>query len=76
MAVRTIDYLQRLTCSVNGNPRFRVHFTDGSSALTQSDASVAYGLGNPEYRDVPLEVTFTKAGRIAYLKVIEKGEVR
>jgi hypothetical protein len=71
MTVRRIDYLTRLTNTVNGNPRFRVHFTDGSSAVTSSDASFAYGLGNPENLDNDVEVTFTKAGRISDLRPVK-----
>lgn len=71
MAIRTIDHLERRKNSVNGNPRFRVVFTDGSSAITQSDAAFAYGLENPEFRDVPLEVTFSRAGLITRVKVAE-----
>lgn len=57
-----IEHLERITNSVNGNPRFRVHFTDGTAARTMSDASP--GLENPEYRGVPLTVTFTAHGKI------------
>ena len=67
MAIRRIDYLERLNSSVNGNPRFRVHFTDGSSAETQSDAAVSYGLENRENFDTDVDVTFTRAGRVSYL---------
>lgn len=63
-AVRQIDALERMTNTVNGNPRYRVRFTDGSSALTQSDASISYGIGNPEYRNRPVRVWFTRAGRV------------
>jgi len=61
-----IESLERLNNSVNGNPRYRVHFTDGTVADTQSDASLNCGISNPEFRDVPLRVTFTRAGRISY----------
>ena len=63
MTLRKIERLQRLNNSVNGNPRFRVHFTDGSSALTMSDAMYAYAIENPEYRG-DVEVTFTRSGSI------------
>lgn len=64
---RQIARLDRLTNSVNGNPRYRVHFTDGSSALTQSDAGFCYAINNPEFRDAPVLVEFTRAGRIAHI---------
>jgi hypothetical protein len=68
--IRTIDRLTRLNNSVNGNPRYRVHFTDGSSALTTSDAMFCYSINNREMRDVPLVVTWTRAGRIAHLEPV------
>ena len=67
MTVRRIDSLSRLHNSVNGNPRFRVYFTDGSVAQTQSDASFNYGLTNSENFNVDVDVTFTKSGRITNL---------
>ena len=65
----TIDSLERLKLSVNGNPRFRVTFTDGTVAQTQTDSSIAYSLENPEYRNVPVVVHFTRAGRIFDVRV-------
>jgi hypothetical protein len=72
--INTIESLERLNNSVNGNPRYRVHFVDGTSMLTQSDASIGYAIGNPEYQDVPLEVIATKAGRIYDLKPVVTGD--
>lgn len=63
----TITSLERLRLSVNGNPRFRVTFDNGLTAQTQSDAGFAYAIENPEYRDVPLDVTLTRAGRISHI---------
>ena len=71
MTTRHIDYLDRLVNTVNGNPRFRVHFTDGSSALTQSDAAWTYGLTNRENTENDVEVTFTKSGRISDLRPVK-----
>jgi hypothetical protein len=62
-----IAWTEHLEPTVNANPRYRIHFTDGTAALTQSDASCAYGIDDPEFRDTPLTVTFTRAGRIRYL---------
>lgn len=67
----TIASLERLNASANGNPRFKVTFTNGESALTQSDASINYAIENPEYRDVPVEFTFTAAGRIKYAEPVK-----
>ena len=66
--VLTIESLERLNNSSNGNPRYKVTFTNGREALTETDGQVGYGLENEEYRDVPLEVTFTRAGRVQYVK--------
>lgn len=65
MAIRTISFLTRLNSSVNGNPRFRIHFDDGSSAITSSDSMLCYGLENKENIGNPVEVTFTRAGRVS-----------
>jgi hypothetical protein len=71
MTVRRIDWLDHLTSTTNGNPRFRVHFMDGLSALTQSDAAFTYGLTNRENLENDVEVTFTKAGRISDLRPVK-----
>lgn len=63
--IQRIDWLERMNCSVNGNPKYRVHFADGTSAVTSSDAGFCYAINNKEYRDADLEVTYTAAGRIA-----------
>jgi hypothetical protein len=71
MTTRRIDYLERLNNSVNGNPRFRVHFEDGSTAETQTDNALNYGLENPENFGADVAVTFTKAGRISDLRPVK-----
>lgn len=48
--VRTIASLTRLMNSHDGNPRWRVVFTDGTAADTKPDAAINYGIGNPETR--------------------------
>lgn len=73
MSIREIESLERLTNSAYGNPRYRVHFTDGSSAVTQSDASFCYGLTNRENFGVPVRVTWTRAGRIAHIEPERKA---
>lgn len=67
----TIIALERLRLSVNGNPRFRVTFDNGTVAQTETDASIGYSIENPEYRDVPLRVFTTKAGRIWNLEPVK-----
>lgn len=68
MTTRHVDSATRLNCSINGNPRFRVHFSDGSSAITKSDAGCSYEVTNAIGKDV--EVTFTRAGRIKTLAIL------
>lgn len=70
-AVKTIASLERLKLSTNGNPRFLVTFTDGTTAQTQTDASIGYSIENPEYRDVPVKVFTTPAGRIWNVETVE-----
>jgi hypothetical protein len=62
-----IERLEGLNSTSNANPRWHVWFTDGTDALTMSDTGCASGLGNPEFRNTPLDVTFTRAGRIRHV---------
>ena len=41
-----IDKLERMNNSVNGNPRFRVHFSNGLVSQTMVDASLGYAIQN------------------------------
>lgn len=64
-SVKVIDWLERLRNSANGNPRYRIHFTDGTVLATKPDADVSYGLGNPEVnRGVSVLVKTTPAGLV------------
>lgn len=68
--------LKRAGTSVNGNPSYSVTLEvsaiDGTPAQsstpvtvrTMSDAMLAYGIGNAEYRDFEHVYTLTRAGRI------------
>jgi hypothetical protein len=71
MTIRIISSLTRLTNSVNGNPRYRIHFDDGSSAITSSDSAFCYALNNPGYVGHHVEVTFTRAGRVSDVRPID-----
>lgn len=62
------DAFERMPSSVNGNPRYRVTFTDGTSAPTQPDSGWAYGAENPEHLGVPLEVHYNGRGHITYAR--------
>lgn len=65
--IKIIDWTLHLDPTQFANPRHEVHFTDGTEAITSSDASDAYGLDGAEYRGIPLAITFTPAGRILYV---------
>lgn len=68
---KTISRIERKRSSVNGNPRFELFFTDGTSASTAVDAGVAYGIENPEYRRGPVEFTVTSRGQIVNAKPVQ-----
>lgn len=63
-----IAWIERLNSSVNGNPRYRVSFVNGPVRKTQPDAGISYGLTNPEYQDVDLDVYTTPSGMIYDLR--------
>lgn len=65
---KVISRVERLGTSKNGNPYFRAHFTDGTSARTQIDSMVNYSIENSENIGVPVLLTLTKAGRIYGIK--------
>lgn len=55
--------LERLKNSVNGNPRYRVTFNDGTKFLTAPDASIGYTIGNSEF-DGHVDITVNGRGYI------------
>lgn len=72
--VKTALRAERLNNSRNGNPRYRLHFDDGTSALTQSDSSCAYEIGNHVIVNAALELTLTRAGRVCGIRKAEQPE--
>ena len=48
--------VEYVSTSGNANPRQRVTFADGTSALTGKDSAVGYMIGNPEFREGDLIV--------------------
>lgn len=72
-SIKTITRLERLSNSRNGNPRYRLHFDDATSALTQTDSACAYELQNIACIGVRMELTLTRAGRVCGAK---RAEVR
>lgn len=69
--VKTIAQLERQRNSVNGGPRWRVGFADGTSALTKADAQISFAINNPEFQGVPVEFTFDSHGEIVGAKVVQ-----
>ena len=69
MTTKTIDHYERLRSSVNGNPRFRFTFTDGTILDSVSDAGWAYAVGNRGMREgSTVAMEFTRAGRIRIMR--------
>ncbi len=52
--VKTIASLDRLNNSASGNPRWRVHFTDGTRADTGPDATVGYEIDHEAWQQRPV----------------------
>lgn len=69
--VKTIHQRVRLNNSVNGNPRYRLDFSDGTSATTQSDSYCNYDVENLAERGATLELTLTRAGRVCGVRKVE-----
>jgi hypothetical protein len=67
--VLTLAACERLNDTVNRNPRYRIAFRGGLVALSQSDASWTYAMGNPGMRAGDrVMVTFSRAGRIVHME--------
>jgi hypothetical protein len=58
---KTVYRTERLKSTTSGNPMYRVHFTDGTSARTYANAACAYDLQNQEYIGRPVDVEFTRS---------------
>lgn len=69
---RTIARVERRTSSHYGNPAWLVHFTDGSSARTETDTGWSYEANNPEYRGATVDLWLTAAGRIRFARVVNE----
>lgn len=70
-AIKTITRAERLNNSVNGNPRYRLHFDDATTALTQSDSACAYELQNHAMIGGTFEFTLTRAGRVCGIRKVK-----
>jgi len=67
---QTIERLERMQNSTEGNPRYRLHFTDGSTAEMQKNAMVGYALG-PRYVGVPVHIKATPGGQVWSVEIVE-----
>jgi hypothetical protein len=79
--VGLLTTVERLNCSKNGNPRYRLTIThNGSEATyrTLSDASYSYDVGNiargiREGSGVLVEFSVNSRGTVTYLKGLENN---
>lgn len=57
---------RRLACSRSGNPRYDLLFSDGTVAITASDAAISYNVRNVMDRKpaVLLDVQLSAAGKV------------
>lgn len=62
--IATITGTERLSNTVNGNPRYRVSFADGPTRETCPDAQVAYMITNPENAGEPRTIIVDGKGRV------------
>jgi heat shock protein HspQ len=69
---------ERAGMSSMGNPNYRLIIEDLNGEyrtyVTQSNASLGYGITNPEYRNALCEFELTKAHRVKYARIIESGK--
>lgn len=67
--IKTITRVERSGMSKYGNPIHEVYFDDATSAKTEVDGQVNYMITNSDVRGVPVEVTFSRAGRVRFVKL-------
>jgi hypothetical protein len=66
--------LERLANSVDGNPRWRVCFTEGAPHTTKPDAGFVYGMS--AYLTGPVEFQLDGRGHISDLRVLDRNQPR
>jgi hypothetical protein len=67
---KTVDHMVRGSNSVNGNPRYRVFFADGTSFRTSPDSQASYDFQNSSNQG---DVTVTIDGRGNITHVEKRG---
>jgi hypothetical protein len=60
--IRSVERIGRNTA--NGNPVYRVSFTDGTEGTTVADGSIGFMIDNSDLRDVPVWIS-TRDNKIA-----------
>lgn len=70
---KVITGTERLASSVNGNPRYRVTFADGTDARTGIDSQIGYSITNSDLHRVPVEVTFDGRGNLIDARPVSDG---
>ncbi len=70
----TLYRSERLNNSVNGNPRFRLHTSEGAFA-TQSDAAVVYAVTNFA-DDTDVVLTLSRNGRVTHMQAANTNQMR
>jgi len=51
--------------TVYGNPMMSIQIDGGEWLRISNDASIVYGIENPEFREIPHVFALTRAGRIS-----------
>lgn len=75
-AVKIIHHVERAHSSANGNPAWRVFFTDGDDAMTLPDVMWSYEAQNADNQGVPIEFTFTRGGKIRFGRKVQAFYIR
>lgn len=68
---KTIASYTRMPSSHDGNPRYRITFSDGTDAALAPNVAVAYEIGNPDMREgCAVDVTYNGRGTIDYMRAV------
>jgi hypothetical protein len=70
-----IDKLERMKSSVDGNPRFRVYFSNGLVSQTMPDDMIGYAIQNFWGENKPVDVEVgTHYGTVQVNRIIEAAQ--
>lgn len=68
--IAEVESIERLPNSRNGNPRFRIRFTDRLEGITKTDAGWAYAI-HDGMKTVTIRYHYTPGGRCIIDDVLE-----